>query len=295
MFNKCASSLDAPVNIMVPFMASNDAHSLADALLPLVKAAGDVIMQHYSSVDSLKVHTKADRTPLTDADLASHDVIAKGLRKLTPDIPVLSEEANMPQAEIRRQWPRVWLVDPLDGTREFIDANDQFCINIALIENGVASIGLIYSPVEKVSWLGIRDLGAWRIATNERRLLSCRTMAGSPVLISSSRRFTPDMLACEQGLRSHFGAVDRLAQGSAMKFCRLADGEADIYPCFGPTSEWDTAAGQVIVEAAGGVMMSLDYQAFRYNQRNTLLNGGFFVLADSNFDWLPVLRKATAG
>ncbi|MFK7731257.1 MAG: 3'(2'),5'-bisphosphate nucleotidase CysQ [Pseudomonadales bacterium] len=276
-------------------MASNDAQALADAVLPLMKAAGDVIMHHYASVDSLEVHTKADHTPLTAADLAAHDVIVQGLHKLTPDIPVLSEEADMPPAEVRRRWPRVWLVDPLDGTREFIDASGQFCINVALIENGVATMGMIYSPVLKMSWLGIHDAGAWRIDASERCLLSCRTMADSPVLISSSRRFTPDMLACEQGLRNHFGRVERLSQGSAMKFCRVADGEADIYPCFGPTSEWDTAAGQVIVEAAGGMMLSLDYKPFRYNQRDTLLNGGFFLLADRNFDWLPVLRKATAG
>lgn len=276
-------------------MASNDAHALADAVLPLMKAAGDVIMRHYASVDSLKVQTKSDRTPLTAADLASHNVMVQGLQKLTPEIPVLSEEAVMPPAEIRRRWSRVWLVDPLDGTREFIDASDQFCINVALIENGQALMGMIYSPVQDVSWLGINDLGAWRIGANERSPLSCRTMAESPVLISSSRRFTPDVLACEQGLRNHFGQVDRLSQGSAMKFCRVADGDADIYPCFGPTSEWDTAAGQVIVEAAGGMMMSLDYKPFRYNQRDTLLNGGFFVVADRNFDWLPVLRKATAG
>ncbi len=276
-------------------MASNDAHVLADALLPLMREAGEVIMHHYTTVDSVKVHTKADRTPLTAADLASHDVIVQGLKKLTPDIPVLSEEAEIPPAGVRRRWPRVWLVDPLDGTREFIDASDQFCINVALVENGQASLGLIYSPVQDVCWMGIQDVGAWRIDSNERHPLSCRTMTENPVLISSSRRFTPDMLACEQGLQNHFGQVDRLAQGSALKFCRVADGEADIYPCFGPTSEWDTAAGQVIVESAGGMMMSLDYKPFRYNQRDTLLNGGFFLLADSNFEWLPVLRKATAG
>lgn len=276
-------------------MASNDADALADAVLPLMKAAGEVIMHHYASVDSMQVHTKADRTPLTAADLASHDVIVQGLQKLTPDIPVLSEEANMPPAEVRRRWPRVWLVDPLDGTREFIDANDQFCINVALIEYGRATVGMIYSPVQDVSWLGIHDAGAWRIAANERSPLSGRSMTDCPVLISSSRRYTTNLLACEQGLRDHFGYIDRLAQGSALKFCRVADGEADIYPCFGPTSEWDTAAGQVIVEAAGGAMMSLDYKPFRYNLRDTLLNGGFFVLADSKFDWLPVLRKATAG
>lgn len=275
-------------------MASNDAHALADALLPLLKDAGDVIMRHYASVEPVEVQTKADRTPLTAADLASHDVIVNGLAQLTPDIPILSEEANMPPAEDRRRWPRVWLVDPLDGTREFIDASDQFCINIALIENGQATLGLIYSPVQNISWLGIRDVGAWVIEAGQRRPLSCRSMTERPVLISSSRRFTRDLVSFEQGLRDHFGAVDRLAQGSAMKFCRLAGGEADIYPCFGPTSEWDTAAGQVIVEAAGGAMMSLDYRPFRYNQRDTLLNGGFFVFADHGFDWLPVLRKATA-
>ena len=278
----------------VPHMASNDASLLAEAVLPILHEAGEAILHHYAAVADVEVHTKADRTPLTAADLASHDVILAGLSKLTPDFPVLSEEADIPPLSDRRNWTQVWLVDPLDGTREFIDANDQFCINIALVEHGQVSMGLIHAPVQGKTWLGIGNTGSWRIENGERIPINCRPMADSPVLISSSRRFTPDMLACEDGLRAHFGQVQRLSQGSAMKFCRVAEGQADIYPCFGPTSEWDTAAGQVIVEAAGGAMMSLEFEPFRYNQRNTMLNGGFFLVADREFEWRPVLKAATS-
>lgn len=279
--------------LTVPRAASNDAESLVDSLLSIMQRAGDAILHHYASVASVEVHTKADHTPLTAADIASHEVVAEGLRQLTPDIPVLSEEAAIPPLSARQHWPSLWLVDPLDGTREFIDANDQFCINIALIEDGRATMGMIHAPVQQKTYLGIIGQGAWRIEGSKRTAISCREMQQSPILISSSRRFTPDMLACEDGIRQHFGAVERLSQGSAMKFCRVAEGEADIYPCFGPTSEWDTAAGQAIVEAAGGSMTGLDFTPFLYNRRATTLNGGFFLLADSEFDWQPILRAAT--
>ncbi len=276
-------------------MASNDASMLAEAALPILRRAGAAILQHYATVDSIKVSTKADRTPLTAADLASHELISSGLAQLTPGIPVLSEEAEIPALVRRQSWSRLWMLDPLDGTREFIDANDQFCINLALIENNKPTLGLIYAPVQGLAYLGIPGAGAWRIAPDgERTLLNCRQLPNHPVLISSSRRFTDEMLACEAGLKNHFGKVHRLTQGSAMKFCRVAEGEADIYPCFGPTSEWDTAAGEAIVEAAGGVMRSLCFKPFHYNQRDTMLNGGFFLLADTSFDWQSVLRAATA-
>lgn len=268
-------------------------NELAEALLPVLSRAGDAILQHYASIDSVIVEHKSDNTPLTAADIASHEVVAEGLRQLTPNIPVLSEEAAIPPLQVREHWSKLWLVDPLDGTREFIDANDQFCINIALIEDGVATLGLIHAPVQQLTYLGIHGQGAWRIEGQQRTPISCRKMRKTPVLISSRRRFTSDMLACEDGLREHFGKVTRLSQGSAMKFCRVAEGEADIYPCFGPTSEWDTAAGQAIVEAAGGTMSNLGFQPFRYNQRQTVLNGGFFLLADAGFDWQAILRAAT--
>jgi len=268
--------------------------ALASQVLPVLQRAGEAILSHYSAVESVVIHIKEDRTPLTTADLASHEIIGQALKQLTPDIPVLSEEADIPELEQRRDWPAVWLVDPLDGTREFIDANDQFCISVALVENGSATIGLIHSPVLGLSYCGIPNKGCWRIDQQQRREISCRSMPKNPILISGNRRFTPDMLACEDYLKGHFGEVKRLVQGSAMKFCMVAEGKADIYPCFGPTGEWDTAAGQAIVEAAGGSMMSLNYQPFRYNQRPTMLNGGFFTLADTQFNWRPVLERATA-
>ena len=267
--------------------------SLATSLLPLLQTAGAEILRHYSSVNPTDVHIKEDRSPLTAADLASHDILMAGLEELTPSIPVLSEEAAIPHLSERQHWSQLWLVDPLDGTREFIDANDQFCINLALIDNGEPLLGLIYSPVSRLCYVGIIGEGAWRIENDVWHGLNCRKMGHSEqtVLVAGSRRFTDDMLACEDGLKEDLASVVRLAMGSAMKFCQLADGNADIYPCFGPTSEWDTAAGQAIVEAAGGQMVSLDFKTFRYNQRESVLNGGFFVFADREYAWEQLIRS----
>jgi 3'(2'), 5'-bisphosphate nucleotidase len=272
---------------------SLDDRGLIEELLPLVEHAGRDILHYYEDVKNLEVQRKADRSPLTAADLASHDILDLGLRRITPEIPILSEEADIPPLAERKDWPLVWLVDPLDGTREFIDANDQFCINIALVENGAPRLGIIHSPVLGISYCGIPGIGAWKVERGETSPLLCRSFETERTLtlVSSSRRFNDEMLALEDHLSEQFGKVQRLCLGSAMKFCRVAQGEADIYPCFGPTSEWDTAAGQAIVEAAGGMMLSLDFQPFLYNRNETVLNRGFYLLADRSYDWLPVLRE----
>ncbi len=267
--------------------------SLVMSLLPLLRTAGKEILHHYSSVNQADVHIKEDRSPLTAADLASHEILMAGLGELTPEIPVLSEEAAIPALSVRQAWSSLWLVDPLDGTREFIDANDQFCINVALIGDGDAQLGIIYSPVSELCYAGIVGEGAWRIEEGHWHPLTCNKMnhRDKTVLVAGSRRFTDDMLACEDSLKESLPKVERLTMGSAMKFCQLVEGNADIYPCFGPTSEWDTAAGQAIVEAAGGQMVSLDFEPFKYNQRDTVLNGGFFVFADKDYDWHQLVSK----
>lgn len=274
-------------------MSPHDRALIAE-LLPLVEHAGREILHYYEDVKTLEVQRKADRSPLTAADLASHEILDLGLRRITPTIPILSEEADIPPLAERCDWPEVWLVDPLDGTREFIDANDQFCINIALVVEGKPRLGLIHSPVLGISYYGIVGVGAWKVESGETSALHCRPFEDTrPVtLVSSSRRFNDEMLACEDLLGQRFGRIQRLCLGSAMKFCRVAQGEADIYPCFGPTSEWDTAAGQAIVEAAGGMMLSLEFEPFLYNRNETVLNRGFYLFSDSNYPWLDVLRES---
>lgn len=272
-------------------MSSPD-RDLVDQLLPLVRRAGAEILHYYEDVQSIKVETKADHSPLTAADLASHEILDLGLRKITPHIPVLSEEAEIPPLAERKHWREVWLVDPLDGTREFIDANDQFCINLALVEDGAPRVGIIHSPVLDITYFGIIGEGAWRVVDGELEPLACRPLNtdSAITLVSSSRRFNDEMLVCEDTLTEYFGETQRLCLGSAIKFCRVAQGDADIYPCFGPTSEWDTAAGQAIVEAAGGMMLNLKFEPFRYNRNETVLNGGFYLMADKSFNWQELLQ-----
>lgn len=268
---------------------SDQLQALVQPLLRLVIEAGDVILEYYSRPSSLDIHTKKDRTPLTAADLASQALLLKGIADLCPNIPILSEESQAPAFAQRKDWEELWLLDPLDGTREFIDATDQFCINIALVQQGEPVLGLIHKPVDKSTYLGIHGLGAWCYGAQGIEVLQCRAMPAQPVLISSGRRLTEPLLASEARIRTHFPALLRHHQGSAIKFCELAAGRADIYPCFGPTCEWDTAAGQVLVEAAGGIFVSTEFQPFRYNQRESLINGGFYVLGDARVDWPKVL------
>ncbi len=265
---------------------------LGEQLIPLARKAGREILRYYADVAALEVLTKTNQTPVTAADLAAHHMLVAGLRDLYSAIPILSEEDTSPMVlEERQHWPTLWLIDPLDGTREFLDRSDNFCINIALVEHGAARFGFIYIPVSDTAYCGVVGQGAWRQRGETRQAITCRPIQGSEsvTLIASRKRSRQALLKLEQRLATRFDQVERLGVGSAIKFCRMAEGASDIYACFGPTSEWDTAAGQALIEAAGGRMFGLGQQQFRYNQRASLLNGGFYVLGDSSYDWLPLL------
>ncbi|HYG06564.1 MAG TPA: 3'(2'),5'-bisphosphate nucleotidase CysQ [Stenotrophomonas sp.] len=257
--------------------------ALGEAVIGIAQAAGAAIMTVYR--DGFSVQTKDDASPLTQADLAANRVIVDGLSRLTPDIPVLSEESAQVPWEQRRGWTRYWLVDPLDGTREFIKRNGEFSVNIALIEAGVAVFGVIQAPVDGRVWHAWRGHGAYRRdadSSNELRL-QVRAPASAPLRVAASRSHRGERT---EALLARMGAVDVIAQGSSLKFCRIADGELDVYPRFGPTSEWDTAAGQCVLEAAGGCVLAADSgEPFRYNQRQTLLNGDFVALGDPALPW----------
>ncbi len=265
---------------------------LGEQLIPLARKVGLELLRYYADVSALKVETKANQTPLTEADLAAHSMLVAGLRDLYADIPILSEEDAAPVALAERQhWSTLWLIDPLDGTREFLDSSDNFCINIALIEHGEARFGLIYIPVSDTAYYGVVGDAAWRQNGGTRQAITCRAMQGreSVTLVASRKRSKQPLLNLEQRLTTRFDQVERLGIGSAIKFCRMAEGAGDIYACFGPTSEWDTAAGQALIEAAGGRMFSLAQQPFRYNQRDSLINAGFYVLGDVTYDWQALL------
>lgn len=272
-----------------------DLERLAEQLMPLARRAGSALLRYYADIDALDIQTKSNQTPLTEADLASHDIIVAGLRALYPDTPVLSEEDARPLQALhkREDWPLLWLVDPLDGTREFLDRSDDFCINIALVVEGEARFGLIYLPVTDTAYWGMAGGFAWRQTGAQRIKIACRPVSGgeSLTLIASRKRSRQALHDLEQHLRGYFARVDRLGVGSAVKFCRVAEGAADVYASFGPTHEWDTAAGQALIEAAGGSLFSLSRQSFQYNCRASLLNGGFYVVGDPGVDWLPLLPQ----
>lgn len=256
--------------------------SLLPHVVALARQAGDEILAVYRS--DFAVDIKADHSPVTAADRAAHAVIQAGLGALTPDIPVWSEEdAEIPR-ETRSAWPRFWLVDPLDGTREFIKRNGEFTVNIALVEGHAPVLGVVYAPVPGHLYAGIPGSGAWRTdGGGAPRPITVRRPAACPVRIAGSRSHRGASL---EGFLAGIGEHEFVAMGSSLKFCLVAEGAADVYPRVGPTSEWDTAAAQAVVEAAGGRVVDLTGRPLRYNTGAGRLNPHFIAWGDDGRDWL---------
>ena len=250
------------------------------AVVDIAIAAGAAIMGIYSQ--DFAVEHKDDRSPLTAADLASHHLIVDGLRRLTPELPVLSEESASIAWEERRGWTRYWLVDPLDGTREFVKKNGEFTVNIALIENGETVFGVVYAPALEELHYGIRGVGAFVRDGDEDVPILSRKPASPPLRVAASRSHLDERTAAAM---RRMGEVESQGLGSSLKFCRIAEGRMDVYPRFGPTSEWDTAAAQCVLEAAGGAVLTLDGQPLRYNHKESLLNPDFIALGDAGLPW----------
>ncbi|MES0874622.1 3'(2'),5'-bisphosphate nucleotidase CysQ [Sinimarinibacterium thermocellulolyticum] len=261
--------------------------SLLDAVIELSRTAGERILDIYAR--DIAVHHKDDDSPLTQADLAAHQTIVAGLARLTPGIPVLSEEgADTPYAT-RRTWPQYWLVDPLDGTKEFIKRNGEFTVNIALIENHAPLLGVVWAPAKGVGYAGARGLGALRIEGKVRAPIKARAAANPPVFVVSRSHKDAALDTLLAKLPEH----DAVSTGSSLKFCLVAEGSADLYPRTGPTSEWDTAAGHCVVECAGGEVLRLpDLAPLRYNEKDSLLNPGFVVIGDRRAGWRERLLAA---
>lgn len=281
--------------------------SLAGAtpLLSLARTAGDVILKIYHAPELQAVETKADDSPLTQADLAAHQCLSEGLIAIA-DLPVMSEESALPAFAIRRQWQRYWLIDPLDGTKEFLQRNGEFTVNIALIDSGKPVLGIVHVPVTGISYLGINYPevlpAAWKLSAGaEPQLLKVTPVDKQAPLrcICSHRHTSAEQEALLKNLAQVWRpGVSTLNAGSSLKFCWMAEGRADIYPRLAPTSEWDTAAAQAVLEAAGGAVidaLALDqgqYSSLSYNQRESVLNPWFYALGDSQVDWISVLQSA---
>lgn len=250
-------------------------------------AAGDAIVDIYNR--DFNIEHKDDKSPLTEADMAAHHIIVDGLEAMSPDIPALSEEsANIPY-EVRSSWHRYWLVDPLDGTREFIKRNGEFTVNIALVEDGQVIMGVIVVPVTGICFYACRGNGAF--STNrggKPTAITVRKINPDNKFIVGSRSHAGKRL---QAFLNNVGDYELLSMGSSLKSCLVAQGKADIYPRLGPTSEWDTAAAQGIVEEAGGKITTLDMQQLRYNTKESLLNPEFLVIGDMDYDWARYLPK----
>jgi 3'(2'), 5'-bisphosphate nucleotidase len=250
-----------------------------EAVIAIAQQAAAAIMAVYAQ--PFDVERKADNTPLTRADMAAHHVITTGLQKLTPSWPVLSEEACDIAWPVRAQWPVYWLVDPLDGTREFVKRNGEFTVNIALIAQNQPVFGVVLAPATDTLWYATHGAAFRRDGKGETSLHTQRP-ANSPLRVAASRSHRD---ARTEALLQRIGAPEVVALGSSLKFCRIAEGTLDVYPRFGTTSEWDTAAAQCILEAAGGVLLAPDGHPFRYNLRETLLNGDFIALGDATLPW----------
>ena len=264
-------------------------------LIEISKDAGKAILEVYNREGDLNVNKKSDDSPITEADLAAHKIIEERLKQLTPDIPFLSEESEMPDYQTRSQWESYWLVDPLDGTKEFVNRNGEFTVNIALIKNHKPVAGIVYVPVTDVAYYGAEGLGAFKKAANNSvEPISTRTMAEKvgPTIVVASRRHGAEKLdAALELIENKFGECDLANMGSSLKICLVAEGKADIYPRLAPTCEWDTAAAQAVLEAAGGVVVDPDMAVFEYNRKEALLNPFFFALGDSVDAWQEVLAK----
>ena len=257
---------------------------MQDALIHIAAAAGREIIDVYES--GFDVQTKADASPLTEADLRAHRVIVDGLEDLTPDVPVISEEAEPPPFDERRHWQRYWLVDPLDGTKEFVSRNGEFTVNIALIEHGEPVLGVVGVPVSGHIYLGdSRNHEAFRVSEVGRERLRTRAMKPASVTVVASRRHGSDRIAGYLETLGRSFEIVRRPVGSSLKFCLLAEGKADFYPRLGPTSEWDTAAAHAVLQAAGGAVMQIDGKPLRYNTKESFLNPDFVAVGDPGFAW----------
>ena len=258
---------------------------LIEPIVALAADAGDAILEVYAT--DFDVQSKSDESPLTQADLASNNLIIAGLEKLTPEIPIISEEIGLPSFDERSKWQRYWLIDPLDGTKEFVNRNGEFTVNIALIDNKRAVLGVVHVPVQNKTYVGCEGHGAeLRDGDKQPQPIHVAASSGSPVRVVGSRSHRGASL---DAYLTQLGDHDMVPMGSSLKFCVVAEGNADIYPRLGLTSEWDTAAAQAVVEQAGGKVLRWDGNPLLYNDKSDILNPFFIVIGAPDRDWVALL------
>ena len=257
---------------------------LIEPIVALAVQAGNAILEVYAT--DFDVQSKSDKSPLTQADLASNRRIVAGLAELTPDIPIISEESGLPEFDERRQWDCYWLIDPLDGTKEFVNRNGEFTVNIALIKSNQPVFGVVHVPVQNKTYIGCEGRGSELRDGGQVVAIRVANSSSVPVRIVGSRSHRGSSL---DAFLEKLGGSDMVPMGSSLKFCTVAEGKADIYPRLGPTSEWDTAAAQAVVEQAGGQVLELDGKPLSYNKKSDILNPWFVVIGATDHDWLALL------
>jgi 3'(2'), 5'-bisphosphate nucleotidase len=267
-------------------MSTND--QLLTIAVDTAKEAGIEVMRHYNSGDFTS-EFKSDDSPVTSADIAANDIIMAALEKLTPDIPIISEEVGAKPLAERGKWSRYWLLDPIDGTGEFILKSGDFAVNIALIENGKPVIGVVHAPVHEVTYYGQKDVGAFKDDGKKIKQIYVKPYEKDrPVMVAISRRQKLSVMG--QYLNTNV-KYEYVARGScSLKICLIAEGGADCYIRVGPTGEWDTGACQCILEQAGGTIVDGEHQVMSYNSRETLMNPDFMGVGSSGFSWQKIIQ-----
>lgn len=255
--------------------------------------AGHEILRYYKS--DYSVRNKSNNSPVTEADIAANEIIVSSLAKLTPEIPIISEESEIADYSVRSNWQRYWLIDPLDGTRSFVQGNDEFTVNIALIENHYPILGVVHSPVEQSTYWSAVGIGAYRSVTDFDKPASINTgkLKNSYIRMVISRSGMNDGVeAFKRNLEADSFTCEVLRSSSSIKFCRAAEGKVDVFLRFGTTSEWDTAAGQCVLECAGGSVIDLDNNRLKYNKTDAKLrNPKFLAIGSGGLDWQRYLPE----
>ncbi|MDW5378955.1 3'(2'),5'-bisphosphate nucleotidase CysQ [Halomonas sp. HP20-15] len=264
-------------------------------LIDGIHEVGETVLAIYRR--DFEVETKSDESPLTEADMASHHALVELLETLTPDVPILSEESGEIPYATRRSWARYWLIDPLDGTKEFIKKSGEFTLNVALIESGVPTFGVVHAPVvgeAGTTWFGQLGEGAWKQQGDEApRAIQVRRLPDPEQAVWKVVGSRSHGAAEFEAFCSYLPANERVSMGSSLKLCLVAEGKADLYPRLAPTCEWDTAAAQAVVTAAGGQVLDVEtLEPLRCNQQNSVLNPFFIVCGQRDERWETALRDS---
>lgn len=267
----------------------NELNELLASIIGIAGQAGLKILELYDSTD-LDISSKHDNTPLTKADLAANQLIIDALQQLHPAYPILTEESCGISFDERHEWDTYWLVDPLDGTREFIKHSGEFSVNIALIERGSPVLGVVHAPVLDVTYWACRGFGAWK-QCGDKPAVNIKVRTASDQCVTVARSSAPLTAGPLQRFLNRLGQHTIVSMGSSLKSCLVAEGSADLYAKLGPTCEWDTGAAQCIVEEAGGHVTDTDMNDLRYNTKDSLLNPHFFVFGDGDRNWSEYLES----